>query len=938
MDLITVDFETYYSKTFSLGKLTTEEYIRSPDFEVIGVGVKVNDGETRWITGTNSKIETTLYDQYDWENSAVLAHNTLFDGAILSWIYGITPKIWFDTLGMARAIHGVDVGGSLAKLSQRYKLGEKGTEIVNALGKRRVDFTDEDLARYGEYCINDVELTYKLFQKMFPVFPKKELKVIDMTLRMFTDPQLVLDTPKLEAHLQSIRDSKDAVLEKCGIDKADLMSNNKFAEALRSLGVEPPTKISARTGKETYAFAKADPGLKELQEHENPDVQALVAARTKLKSTLEETRTERFISIANRGMLPVPIKYYAAHCLTGDAEVLTPKGWVALKDWGGGSIVQWSPTGIMNFANATANEFFVDEPLVVYNSRYHQARYTLGHTIPTFSGRGVFSTGKAGSLAEKRFELPISGLLGKRGRNSLTSLDARLAVMIQADGAVSVGGKRGTCVRFGFTKARKVKRCLALLRKAEVTPHVTVEPSGVTRIFVRAAEAPVVQKALCGTAEKMFSEKLLSAPLSTKEAFIAELKYWDGWEEPAGGLNYTTCNKTNAEFVHTMAHLVGKSAHITHKTRQQNNWNTGYKVYIRNNSRTRVLPEHAGFKDYTGRVYCPTTKTGYFLFRQNGHIAVTGNTGRWGGLDSVNLQNLPSRGENAKVLKSCICAPEGHTLVEADSAQIEARVLAWLAEQNDLVKAFEDGKDVYVKMASQIYDTPEEKVEKNQRFIGKSAILGCGYGMGHKRFREQLASFGVAIEEHEAQRIIEVYRGANGEIKRFWRDAQNMLLSMYQGDVSVLGRGGLLRTLPKHNAVRLPSDLLLFYPQLKAEEGEKGLQFSYWQNRMKSWTYVYGGKVVENICQAIARCVMAEQMLMISKRYSIALTVHDSVVCCVPDAEVAEAAEYISECMRWTPEWASGLPVRGDVEIGPNYGECIEWQEWKSNQRGPSVA
>ena len=94
MDIITVDFETYYDKTFSLSKITTEQYVRSPDFEVIGLAVKVNDGETVWISGSHEQVKTYLHDHYDWESSAVLAHNTMFDGAILNWVFGIHPKLY----------------------------------------------------------------------------------------------------------------------------------------------------------------------------------------------------------------------------------------------------------------------------------------------------------------------------------------------------------------------------------------------------------------------------------------------------------------------------------------------------------------------------------------------------------------------------------------------------------------------------------------------------------------------------------------------------------------------------------------------------------------------------------------------------------------------------------------------------------------------------
>ena len=188
MNIITVDFETYYDKTFSLSKLTTEEYIRSPEFEVIGLSVKVNNGDTDWISGPFNAVKDYLHDNYDWKNSAVLAHNTLFDGAILSWLFDIHPKLYLDTLCMGRALHGTEVGGSLKYLADMYGIGEKGNEVLNALGKHRTDFTEEELERYGDYCIQDVELTYKLFDIFLKVFPKKELKVIDMTLRMFIDP------------------------------------------------------------------------------------------------------------------------------------------------------------------------------------------------------------------------------------------------------------------------------------------------------------------------------------------------------------------------------------------------------------------------------------------------------------------------------------------------------------------------------------------------------------------------------------------------------------------------------------------------------------------------------------------------------------------------------------------------------------------------------
>jgi len=608
MDLITLDFETYYDREFSLSKMTTEEYIRDPRFEVIGIGVKVNNEPTEWASGTYEQLKRYL-DTFNWQDSMVLAHNTMFDGAILAWHFDIHPRLFTDTLCIARALHGVEVGGSLKALAERYRIGAKGTEVVQALGKRRLDFSAEDLDRYGDYCVNDVELTYKLFHIFLKKgFPKTELRLIDLTLRMFIDPVLELDIGLLEQHLEDTRERKDQLLESAGVCKDDLMSNPKFAEVLQGLGVMPPTKVSLTTGKETWAFAKSDEAFKALEDHEDDRVQAVVAARLGTKSTLEETRTQRFIDIGKRGTLPVPVRYYAAH------------------------------------------------------------------------------------------------------------------------------------------------------------------------------------------------------------------------------------------------------------------------------------------------------------------------TGRWGGDDKINLQNLPSRGPNGKKLKRSILAPAGYTLIDADSAQIEARVLAWLADQDDLTQAFANGEDVYKKMASRIYGCSEEEVTKDQRFVGKTTILGAGYGMGALKFQAQLKTFGFDMDLDEARRVINIYREANWKINQLWRDCQNMVRNMVNGESYQIGRQGVLQVVGEERGIKLPSGLLIHYDDLSAENTENGLEYSYKTRRGR--TRIYGGKVTENVCQAIARCIIGEQMLQIAKKYRVVLTVHDSIVACVRDEEVAEAQAYVEECMRWTPAWAEGLPINCESGTGKSYGDC----------------
>ena len=322
MQIVTVDFETFYDTGYGLNRLTTEEYIQDPRFQVIGVAIQINDGKPTWYTG--EELVSKSIANVDWQNSMLLCHNTQFDGAILNWRYGVEPAGYFDTLSMARAIHGVDAGGSLKVLAERYKLGEKGTEVLDAKGKRLEDFQEYQLKQYGAYCRNDVKLTYNLFKILSKSFPVSELKLIDMTLKMFILPTLKLNTELLSDRLDEVRTEKQKLLRglqtKLNVESEEdvrkvLASNKQFAELLEEHGIEVPLKISPTTGKETYALAKGDEAFLQLCEHEDTFIQELCSVRLGTKSTIEESRIERFIEIAerNQGYLPIPLKYYGAH-------------------------------------------------------------------------------------------------------------------------------------------------------------------------------------------------------------------------------------------------------------------------------------------------------------------------------------------------------------------------------------------------------------------------------------------------------------------------------------------------------------------------------------------------------------------------------------------------------------------------------------------------
>jgi DNA polymerase len=356
--LVCVDFETYYDPKsgYTLSKMSTVEYVRSPLFQVIGVGVSVDDGPPMWMEEAAFRAWCRTVD---WSHCAILAHNTLFDGLILATHYGVKPGFWFDTLCMGRALHGTEVGNSLKKLSSHYGVGEKGDEVIKAMGKRREHFTQADWLAYGEYCKQDVRLTRGLFERMSPLFPEEELWLMDTTERFYTEPGFLTDEPLLLTFLDEERKRKLELLDRIkkslteapDIDpkvkaefsadpKAALMSNDNFALVLQELGVDVPTKISLPRSKtasekagfpvevETWAFSKADPGMQLLLEHDEDEVRWLTEARIGVKSTLNETRTERLIKLGEKGQfVPVALKYCGAH--TG----------------------RWSGTDKMNFQN-----------------------------------------------------------------------------------------------------------------------------------------------------------------------------------------------------------------------------------------------------------------------------------------------------------------------------------------------------------------------------------------------------------------------------------------------------------------------------------------------------------------------------------------------------------------------------------------------------------
>ena len=588
---IYLDFETFYDTHYSLTKMSTAQYINHEDFAVWGVGIKVEDGETEWY---NEDDTPAILEQIDWDTTALVCHNTLFDAFVLTQHFGYRPAYYYDTAAMSRGLYP-NMSARLKDCCVREFPSDptkrKGEELVNAKGVRVLD--PELDAQIGGYCIQDVDLTYDLFQSYIKEYPTSELDLIDTTVRMFVEPKLLLDRAMLLAYKEEMAVRAAEAIDASGVTREVLASQQKFAAHLESLDITIPTKKSPTTGKQIPAFGKNDPAYIQMC-NMYPEHRALWDAREVVKSRIDETRAQRFIDSCNPdGTFGVPLRYYAAH------------------------------------------------------------------------------------------------------------------------------------------------------------------------------------------------------------------------------------------------------------------------------------------------------------------------TGRFGGSDKINLQNLP-RGSK---LRTAIRAPEGQRLFIADLSNIEARMLAWLAKEADLLDAFAQGRDVYCEFASQIYGRTITKDNTLERYVGKTAILGLGYGMGHQKFQDTLKSGSpsVDVSDSTAAQIVTQYRTMYPNIPMLWARGKELLFNMGAQENYGSKYGPL--TIARNRLV-LPNEMSLNYPELQYIGGE----FLYSTSKGKIRTY--GPRLVENIIQALARIVITDQMLEIQAmpQCDVVMQVHDEIIAIGSEVNADVTMDRILQIMKTAPSWCQDLPL--DAEGG----------------------
>lgn len=304
-DILTLDFETFYSTDYSLSKkqYNTSSYIRDPQFYAQCIGFK--DGLKKTVWYEHKDIPAAL-KKFGAKDRPIMAHNTQFDGFILSHHYGVVPPFYLCTLSMARGLHGTLSRNDLDTVSKLY--GRGGKVKPAALKKvKGIRLLPEDLLEdLAEYMVGDVDECYAIGKKQLAVYPQKELELIDWTIRAFCDPVLRLDKALVEEELEYEISGKAHKQRIAGVDAELLQSAEKFAAALEDLGVAVPLKISPATNELTYAFAKNDLSFQNLLQHDDDRVVALVEARLATKSTIGETRARRMLQLAD---MPVPVAY-----------------------------------------------------------------------------------------------------------------------------------------------------------------------------------------------------------------------------------------------------------------------------------------------------------------------------------------------------------------------------------------------------------------------------------------------------------------------------------------------------------------------------------------------------------------------------------------------------------------------------------------------------
>lgn len=951
-----LDFESYWDAKYKLLSMTCAGYVRDPRFEMLCVGVKIDGAEAVLMEHEEFK---TWSSTWPWATTALGCHSPSFDPLICADHYGIVPGFWFDTIGMA---HALGLEGNLRWLMEYFGVGEKGHELESAKGKHRKDFTDAEWAAFGLYCLGDVEGCAAIFDRMSAVFPESELHLVDLIIRMFTEPQLLLDEPMLQAYMIEEKERKAALLTQAGLDKKSVGSNEKLAQAFRNLGVEPPRKISPETKQEVYAFARDDVGMMALIEHELDEVRWLAEARIAVKSTINESRGGRFLSLGRGGRaMSVQNNYYGAH--TGRLS-------------GGGKC---------NFQNLErTNKKDPKKGRLKKSLLAPPGRKVVAVDSAQIEARGVAWLAEHKVMVEafaqnrdlySEFASLVYGRHVDRKKNPDDEIPGYIAKTCFAAGTLVLTEKRG------YVDIVDVRLTDRLWDGVEWVSHSGLMDQGVKEVW---------------GAYGIFA---------TPDHDILTEHSWVAWSGVLESNSLFQSARLSANLPSSSGNDGGDPVANTATTRSSGVAATGRDSSTARISVAGVLLDALGARrklriglDSTiSAMRCLTTSivSACSMFFRLVSLAVTIPRIRTtaitvGGGSSFSLRgektaasfsDLSSRspGGMSKDSNSIVMTTVGAT----SRATCGSSLGRSTSRTNGMSVTCSNGSRIS-KRRTRVYDLLS--VGPRRRFtilssagplIVSNCLLGLGYGQGWSKLGEsflkgtkgppvqftmmEVETLGVDVDKFVqderkmkgvrkilsridlealiihcavADHLVKTYRKVNAPIPALWKLMGDVIKAMDEGIEGYFGPNDCLQTIK--NGILLPNGLALHYPELRQSkrgdhpDDDEDDDTEAWRRKGYSYfdglkrTRIYGGMLTENVCQALARIVVTDQMLHVKAvtGYNPKLSTHDEWAWVPTEAHAKPLLDFAIQTMKTAPAWAKGWPLNAEGGAGRSYGEA----------------
>lgn len=877
-NLVTLDFETYYDTKLSLTKLTTMDYVKHEKFKVWGVGIKINDEPTEWFG--EDEVEDALH-AIDWNTARLVCHNTPFDGYILTHYYKLIPAYYCDTAAMAR---GANPGQSarLKDVAERLFPNDpsmrKGDELVNAKGI--YDLPPDIEEQIAGYCIQDVDLTYAIYNQFMQSYPESEMDLIDLTTRMFCEPALKIDRERLTTYHEQEFNNAEQLIAASGYDRKQLASNPQFVEIVESLGITVPTKPSpSKPDTSIPALGKNDAGFKQMAAM-YPEHKHIWDARVAVKSRLTETRSKRFLDAAdNNDFIPAPLRYYAAHTgRFGGTEKLNMQNLPR-----GGELRQclMAPEGYLIYVADLSN---IEARMLAWLAGEDELveQFRRGDDIYSNFASVIYDR-----PIDKKKD-PIERFVGKTCLSASTRVLTRsgwkpiLAVTINDELWDGIEWVKHQGVSYMGQKQTINLHGLELTTDHEIlTEHTKWETA---------------QSVLDQTTAFQSAVTLATSSLLDMKNILPK-----GINDLGDGDRYASvsCAGTYHPYMDTTYGVVGQS-HAINARKEKRLLDGGGSI----SQLWKMTPTGRDYlTGYLQPLLDAITKTAKRLnIMGNGVLqyATNGERIEQSSLSTYRLSKVGTTQNSTWI---------GSILIKDTLQTISDLFLG--------VKTYRTNEES--KILKPVYDILN--AGSRHRFtvltnkgpiIVHNCVLGLGYGMGAEKFQATLKSGAmgppIEFELQETKRIVNTYRSTYPRIKSLWTKLEdNLRLAMHKDNYGMT-YGPLTID---HESLILPNGMALRYHNLRTTKD--GLVFD---SRNKS-EYTYGGKITENVVQALSRIVITDSMLRLSKSIpdgKVALTVHDEIIIVAPDTDPHATMSKIIDDMCQAPSWCSDIPL--DAEGG----------------------